>query len=91
MDIWEANSISAAYTPHPCGSAVGQTECAGTECGATSTDRYGGFCDPDGCDFNSYRMGNTSFYGPSKIVDTTKVFTIVTQVRRVRRSEKPSI
>lgn len=79
MDIWEANQVSAAYTPHPCGSAVGQTECTGTQCGATSTSRYGGFCDPDGCDFNSYRMGNTSFYGKGLTVDTSKVFSIVTQ------------
>jgi hypothetical protein len=42
-------------------------------------ERYSGTCDKDGCDFNSYRMGNTSFLGPSKIVDTTKPFTIVTQ------------
>ncbi|KAF8323698.1 glycoside hydrolase [Clavulina sp. PMI_390] len=79
MDIWEANSISEAYTPHPCGSAVGLTQCTGTQCGATSTSRYGGFCDPDGCDFNSYRMGNTGFYGPSKTIDTTQTITVVTQ------------
>jgi cellulose 1,4-beta-cellobiosidase len=30
-------------------------------------------------DFNSYRLGNTSFYGPGKTVDTSKVFTVVTQ------------
>lgn len=76
MDIWEANSISAAYTPHPC-KAVGQTRCTGDDCG--SPDRYSGICDPDGCDFNSYRMGDTSFYGPGKTVDTTKKFTVVTQ------------
>jgi len=76
MDIWEANSISAAYTPHPC-TVTGQTECTGTACGTTS--RYGSACDPDGCDFNSYRQGNTGFYGPGKTVDTTKPFTIVTQ------------
>lgn len=76
MDIWEANSISAAYTPHPC-SVTGQTECTGADCGSPS--RYSGVCDPDGCDFNSYRMGDTSFYGPSKTVDTTKPFTVVTQ------------
>ncbi|KAJ5674316.1 uncharacterized protein N7477_004250 [Penicillium maclennaniae] len=60
MDIWEANSISNAVTPHP-------------------ADRYGGTCDPDGCDFNPYRMGNHSFFGPSMIVDTTSPFTVVTQ------------
>ncbi|KAI0266408.1 glycoside hydrolase [Gloeopeniophorella convolvens] len=77
MDIWEANSVSAAFTPHPC-QTTGQTQCSGDQCGGTD-DRYGGICDPDGCDFNSFRMGNTTFYGPSMTVDTTKKFTIVTQ------------
>lgn len=76
MDLWEANSISAAYTPHPC-SAVGQTRCTGTDCGIG--DRYASLCDADGCDFNSYRMGDTSFYGPGKTINTAKPFTIVTQ------------
>ncbi|KZP29034.1 glycoside hydrolase family 7 protein [Athelia psychrophila] len=76
MDIWEANSISAAFTPHPC-TVTGQTECTGDACGVTN--RYGSACDPDGCDFNSYRQGDTSFYGPGLTVDTTKPFTIVTQ------------
>jgi cellulose 1,4-beta-cellobiosidase len=42
-------------------------------------ERYSGICDPDGCDFNSYRMGDTSFLGPGKTVDTSQKFTIVTQ------------
>jgi len=79
MDIWEANSVSTAFTPHSA-DTVGQTRCTGEACGGTySTDRYGGTTDPDGCDFNSYRMGNTTFYGPGKTVDTSKVFTVVTQ------------
>ncbi|CRG86514.1 glycosyl hydrolase family 7 protein [Talaromyces islandicus] len=81
MDIWEANSISNAVTPHPC-STVGQTMCESDECGGTySSDRYAGECDPDGCDFNPYRMGNTTFYGSGSdfTVDTSKVFTVVTQ------------
>ena len=79
MDIWEANSISSAYTPHPCGT-VGQERCENDTCGGTyATDRYAGTCDPDGCDFNSYRMGDTSFYGPGMKVDTSKKFTVVTQ------------
>jgi len=79
MDVWEANSISAAFTPHPCDTAT-QTMCDGDACGGTySATRYAGTCDPDGCDFNSYRLGNTSFYGTGKIVDTSKVFTVVTQ------------
>ncbi|KAG6916417.1 hypothetical protein DXG01_006945, partial [Tephrocybe rancida] len=76
MDIWEANSISSAYTPHPC-DATGLSRCTGDACGAS--DRYGTVCDPDGCDFNSYRMGDKTFYGPGLTVDTTKKFTVVTQ------------
>ncbi|KAA1469544.1 cellobiohydrolaseI [Dentipellis sp. KUC8613] len=76
MDVWEANSFSAAYTPHPC-SVDGQTQCSGDDCG--SPDRYAGVCDPDGCDFNSFRMGDTTFYGSGMTVDTTQPFTVVTQ------------
>jgi cellulose 1,4-beta-cellobiosidase len=81
MDIWEANSISNAVTPHPC-TTVGQSMCETDACGGTySSDRYGGECDPDGCDFNPYRMGNTTFYGSGSDfnVDTSRVFTVVTQ------------
>jgi cellulose 1,4-beta-cellobiosidase len=77
MDIWEANSISTAYTAHPC-TVQGQYRCNGSQC-ITSTDRYGGVCDPDGCDFNPYRMGNTTFFGPGLTIDTTKKMTVVTQ------------
>ncbi|KAF3080453.1 hypothetical protein TWF102_006125 [Orbilia oligospora] len=79
MDIWEANSISTAYTPHPC-STNEQHRCEGDGCGGTySNDRYAGTCDADGCDFNSYRQGDTEFYGPGKTIDTGKKFTVVTQ------------
>jgi len=79
MDIWEANSMAAAYTPHPC-TNNDYHMCEGDACGGgTSKDRYAGSCDPDGCDFNSHRMGNTSFFGPGKTTDTNKVFTVVTQ------------
>jgi len=77
MDIWEANSMATAFTPHPC-STSGQTRCEGTDCG-DGDQRYQSVCDKDGCDFNSYRMGNTSFYGKNKMVDTTKKLTVVTQ------------
>ncbi|KAA1474614.1 Exocellobiohydrolase [Dentipellis sp. KUC8613] len=76
MDVWEANQVSTAFTPHPC-SVSGQTLCTGEDC--ANPDRYSGVCDPDGCDFNSFRMGDTSFYGAGKTVDTTKPFTVVTQ------------
>jgi cellulose 1,4-beta-cellobiosidase len=78
MDIWEANSISNAFTPHVC-SSTGQTACTGNACGNDADNRYDSICDKDGCDFNPFRFGNTSFYGPGKIVDTTKPFTVVTQ------------
>ncbi|KAF6757221.1 cellobiohydrolase I-II [Ephemerocybe angulata] len=79
MDIWEANSISAAYTPHPCKTTNegGLQRCTGQEC--NTPDRYGGLCDPDGCDFNSYRMGDRTYYGKGLTVDTSKKFTVVTQ------------
>lgn len=79
LDIWEANAVSAAFTPHSC-DTVTQTMCDGNACGGTySSTRYAGTCDPDGCDFNSYRMGNTTFYGAGETVDTSQVFTVVTQ------------
>ncbi|KAG8697438.1 Exoglucanase 1 [Ceratobasidium sp. 395] len=70
MDVWEANSIATAYTPHPC-TSTGQTRCDGDTC--TST------CDQAGCDFNSYRMGDTTFYGKGLTVDTSQKITVVTQ------------
>ncbi|KAI0312803.1 cellobiohydrolaseI [Amylostereum chailletii] len=77
MDIWEANSMAAAYTPHVC-TTQGQTRCSGNDCG-DDDNRYGGVCDKDGCDFNSFRMGNKNFLGPGMTVDTKSKFTVVTQ------------
>jgi len=84
MDIWEANSMATAYTPHPCSmdAEPGQLRCEGIECGDTDKgERYQGVCDKDGCDINPFRMGNESFYGkgPGFAVDTTKPMTQVTQ------------
>ncbi|RDB24361.1 Exoglucanase [Hypsizygus marmoreus] len=77
MDIWEANSISTAYTPHPC-TVTGLSRCSGASaCGVGN--RYGTVCDPDGCDFNSYRLGDQSYYGKGLTVDTSRKFTVVTQ------------
>ena len=70
MDVWEANNVATAYTPHPC-TPDGLYRCSGASCSST--------CDQAGCDFNSYRMGNTTFYGAGLTVDTTKTFTVVTQ------------
>lgn len=83
MDIWEANRMSTAFTPHTCAKA-GLHKCGDDpkECGDNSKgERYMGVCDKDGCDFNSYRMGDTSFYGHGSDfkVDTSKPVTVVTQ------------
>ncbi|KAH9807297.1 family 7 glycoside hydrolase [Melampsora americana] len=78
MDIWEANSISQAFTVHPC-SAPGFTACEGAQCGDDPDNRHGGICDKDGCDFASYRLGAKDFYGPGKKVDSSKKVTVVTQ------------
>ncbi len=64
MDIWEANRISTAVTPHMC-TVNGQYRCNGTECGDDSAgQRFLGVCDKDGCDMNPFRLGNAGFYGP---------------------------
>lgn len=70
MDIWEANSLVTAYTPHPC-DAEETRACSGAECDEV--------CDSDGCDFNAYRMGQQNFYGPNGTIDSTKPVTVVTQ------------
>ena len=42
MDIWEANSIAGAYTPHVC-TKNGPYRCEGTECGAGDGGRGRGW------------------------------------------------
>ncbi|KAF8997523.1 glycosyl hydrolase family 7-domain-containing protein [Cyathus striatus] len=76
VDIWEANSISAAFTPHPC-TKDGLFHCTGIDCHVGN--RYGGVCDADGCDFNSYSMGAKDFFSPGKTVDSMKMMTVITQ------------
>ena len=81
MDIWQSNKISSTYVPHVC-TVQGQTRCEGITCGDDSNgQRYSGVCDKDGCDFNPYRLGNKTFFGPfaNKTVDSTKPFTVITQ------------
>ena len=81
MDIWESNSMATAYTSHVC-TVQGQTRCEGADCGDTAAgQRHTGVCDKDGCDFNPFRMGDKSFFGPSSnySIDSTKPFTVVTQ------------
>jgi len=81
LDIWEANSVAAAYTVHPC-DIEGSYRCEGLECGDNKSDnRYDGVCDKDGCDFHHWRLGDQKYYGPGPDfkVDTTKPLTVVTQ------------
>jgi len=80
MDIWEANSISTAYTAHSC-DVKAQTRCEGVQCGDNPDHRFDGACDKNGCDFQTFRLGNTSFYGPGSSfkLDSTKKMTVVTQ------------
>ncbi|KAG8917799.1 hypothetical protein FRC01_002204 [Tulasnella sp. 417] len=77
MDLWQANSFSTAMTAHPC-MINGRLRCEEGQCGGSAPDSDW-FCDPHGCDFNPYRMGNPSFYGTGNTIDTTKKFTVVTQ------------
>merc|ERR1712050_528563 len=85
MNMWEANSMATAYTPHPClMNESGQLRCEGTACGDNDkSERYDGVCDKDGCDINPYRMGNQGFFGRGSQyeVDTLKPVTVVTQFR----------
>jgi cellulose 1,4-beta-cellobiosidase len=81
IDIWEANKHSTAFTMHSC-KVEGQTRCHGVDCGDNAKgERMEGVCDKNGCDIQSYRLGNTKFYGPGSeyTIDTTKPVTVTTQ------------
>lgn len=81
MDIWEANRFATQLTAHSC-NKPGYYRCEGVDCGDNDKgQRQDGVCDKDGCDFNPYRMGDKTFYGPNEYyqVDTTKPFQVVTQ------------
>jgi len=74
MDIWEANSLATAFTPHSC-TVDRATRCEGAACGDNDKgERFDGVCDKNGCDFQTYRLGNTAFYGRGAQfqIDTTK-------------------
>ena len=44
---------------------IGQYRCEGIECGDNvSDDRYNGVCDKDGCDYNHWRQGDKTYFGP---------------------------
>merc|ERR1719223_2330757 len=80
MDLLEANTKATAFTAHPC-KLDGPKQCDGDkECG-DKLKGESGFCDKDECGWNSYRMGDSKFWGPGSdyTVDTTKPITVVTQ------------
>merc|ERR1712188_350494 len=78
MDIWEANSISTAYTAHSC-SSDGHTRCEGDDCGNDDDNRFKGVCDKNGCDVQTFRLGNKNFFGKGGTVDSSQKVTVVTQ------------
>merc|ERR1712190_535359 len=80
FDVWEANSMGEAYTAHAC-NVASQFRCEGTACGDNGDDRFKGVCDKNGCDFQTYRLGNKNFWGAGSSfdIDTTQPMTSVTQ------------
>lgn len=80
MDIWEANKAATAVTPHPC-TVTRQKRCmTPADCGEGALGDES-FCDRPGCDMQTYRLGDPSFYGdgPTFGVDTSRPFTVVTR------------
>jgi len=80
MDIWEANSVSTAFTAHSC-SVTSHTRCEGVQCGDNPDHRFDGVCDKNGCDVQTYRLGKKDFFGAGSSfeLDTTQKMTVVTQ------------
>lgn len=80
FDVWEANSAGMAYTAHAC-NVTESYRCEGAACGDNGPDRFNGVCDKNGCDFQTHRLGDTTFYGTGSTfaLDTTKPMTVVTQ------------
>lgn len=79
MDFWEANRMATALTPHTC-SVKGVQPCYETTSCGDGSNRYKGWCDKDGADYNPYRLGNRTLYGPNLQVNTLKPFKVITQI-----------
>jgi cellulose 1,4-beta-cellobiosidase len=81
IDLWEANSISTAFTMHACDHQ--NYKCHGTSCGDNGEDRFSGVCDKNGCDIQNIRFNglDSKFYGPGKefTIDSLKPVTVTTQ------------
>ncbi|KAK6068164.1 cellulose -beta-cellobiosidase [Seiridium cupressi] len=81
IDVCESNSHSFALTPQPCTENTYHV-CETSNCGRTySKYRFAGKCDANGCEYNPYRMGVSDFYGKGKTVNTSKKFTVITQIQ----------
>merc|ERR1712151_552842 len=48
-------------------------------CGNKDDNRFKGVCDKNGCDVQTFRLGNKEFFGKGGTVDTTQKVTVVTQ------------
>jgi len=79
MDLWEANAVSSAYTAHSC-AVQKQTRCSGVDCG-DGDDRFKGVCDKNGCDYQTFRLGERAFYGAgsSFAINTDAPMRVTTQ------------
>merc|ERR1712048_1470041 len=81
IDIWEANSISTAFTMHAC--SENNIACTGTDCGDNGLDRFLGVCDKNGCDMQSNRLtgSDAHFWGPGSDnkINSQQPVTVTTQ------------
>ncbi|KAK2010411.1 glycoside hydrolase family 7 protein [Colletotrichum eremochloae] len=83
FDVWNSNAHSFSMISKPCIN-IGYEVCRGVECGDHVPGQLGVVCDRTGCDYNPYRLGNKSFYGKGKTVDTDKKITVVTRFEEDR-------
>merc|ERR1712176_1536740 len=79
--------MGAAFTAHACNVSE-PTRCSGIACGdndptpgGTNGHRFDGICDKNGCDFQTYRLGNQTFWGTGEefVIDTTQTLRSITQ------------
>ncbi|KAK6215077.1 exoglucanase 1 protein [Colletotrichum tabaci] len=81
FDVWNSNAHSFSMIAKPCVD-VDYEVCSHGECNALdprSPQPGQLLCDRTGCDYNPYRLGNTTFYGKGKTVNTDKKITVVTR------------
>lgn len=80
MDILESNKHAMAFTAHPC-SISSVTTCRNDSTCGLGPYRFSGYCDRNGADYNSYRVGKKALYGAGAefSVDTRSPFTVITQ------------